>query len=89
MEKGEISKIREKPGESNAGKYNTKGPYAGPDKTFPINTTARARNALARANNAKDPEEIKRKVYENYPTLKKHHEEREKNDKRYQAYRSK
>lgn len=67
----EISKIREKPGESNAGKYNTKGPFAGPDKTFPINTLPRARNALARAHFASNPEQIKKKVYAKYPALAK------------------
>lgn len=88
MAKEEISKIRQKPGESNAGKYSTKGPFAGPDKTFPINTVSRARNALSRAHFAKSPESVKEKVYAEYPSLKEHHKEREKNDKRYQAYKS-
>lgn len=77
MSKELISKIREKVGESNAGKYKTKGPYAGPDKTFPINTLKRARNALARAHFAANPAGIRRKVYAHYPELKKRKEERE------------
>lgn len=72
-----VSKIRKKPGESNAYKYKTKGPYAGPDNTFPINTLARARNALARAHFAADPDKIKRAVYRHYPELKKRKEERD------------
>jgi len=77
-----ISEIREKPGESNAGKYTGVkfSNFAGPDKTFPINTMARGRNALARAHFAKNPEAIKEKVYEKYPGLKKRHEERENSD---------
>ena len=68
MEKGEISKIRERPGESNAGKYKNVANknFAGPDKTFPINSLARGRNALARAHFAKNPEGIKEKVYQKY-----------------------
>lgn len=89
MEKGELSKIRSKPGESNAHAYKTKGPYAGPDQTYPINTLPRARNALARAHFAKSPEQVKSKVYKEYPQLKERHQERQKNDKRYQAYKSK
>ena len=73
---GLLTKIREKLGESNAFKYK-KGPYAGPDNTFPIPDLAHARNALARAHFAKNPEEIRRKVYQNYPELKKRKEERE------------
>jgi hypothetical protein len=87
----EISKTREKPGESNAGKYKHVKPsnFAGPDKTFPINTTARARNALARAHFAKDPGRIKEKVYSKYPALKERHKEREGLDeKKYDAYKS-
>ena len=75
----EISKIREKPGESNAGKYKhvASKNFAGPDKTFPINSMARARNALARAHFAKNPEGIEEKVYQKYPALKERHKERE------------
>lgn len=74
--KEEISKIREKPGESNAGKYQTKGPFAGPDKTFPINTLARGRNALARAHFASNPQAIKKKVFAEYPGLAKRSNEK-------------
>lgn len=87
----EISKIREKPGESNAGKYKNVASknFAGPDKTFPINSMARGRNALARAHFAKNPEGIKEKVYQKYPTLKERHKEREGLDaKKYDAYKS-
>lgn len=87
----EISKIREKPGESNAGKYKhvASSNFAGPDKTFPINTEARGRNALARSHFAKNPESIKEKVYHKYPALKERHKEREGLDaKKYDAYKS-
>ena len=87
MDKENISKIREKPGESNAGKYHTKGPFAGPDKTFPINTLPRARNALARSHFAKNPEAVKNKVYAEYPALKERNKERQ-NDEKYKAYKS-
>jgi hypothetical protein len=76
--KEEISKIRQKPGESNAGKYHTKGPYAGPDKTFPINTEKRARSALSYAHNAANPSAVKAKVYSEYPGLAKRANERSK-----------
>lgn len=87
----DISKIREKPGESNAGKYKhvSASNFAGPDKTFPINTMARGRNALARAHYAKNPSAIEEKVYKKYPGLKERHKEREGLDaKKYDAYRS-
>ena len=74
---GELSKIREKPGESNAFKKR-EGPFAGPDKTYPIPDLAHARNALARANFAKNPEAIKRKVHVEYPGLAKRANERQK-----------
>lgn len=91
MAKQNISEIRKRPGESNAGKYEhvANKNFAGPDKTFPINTEARARNALARAHYAKNPENIERKVYEKYPGLKEKHKEREGLDaKKYDAYKS-
>ncbi len=82
--KGAEESMRKKPGSSNAGKYKTVSPKAfagasgGASKySFPINTLARARNALARAHFAPDPEGIKRRVYEKYPELKKRHEARE------------
>jgi hypothetical protein len=88
----DISKIREKPGESNAGKYSgvKKSNFAGPDKTFPINTPKRAHAALSYAHNAANPEGIKEKVYAKYPALKKRHEERTGMDrKKYDAYKNK
>lgn len=75
---GKLSKIRSEPGKSNAFKYEGVKKFAGPDKTFPINTEARARNALSRAHFAKNPAEIKKKVYAAYPGLKKRHEARKK-----------
>jgi hypothetical protein len=88
MEKEELSKIREKPGESNAFKKRP-GPFAGPDKTFPINDLPHARNALARAHFAKNPASIKEKVYNKFPGLKERHKERDGLDaKKYDAYKS-
>lgn len=74
-----ITEIRKKPGESNAGKYKgvKSGNFAGPDKTFPINTLKRARSALSYAHNAAHPEAIKSKVYKKYPALAERHKERE------------
>ncbi len=60
---------------SSAGKYPglAKSQFAGPKGTYPINTIARARNALARAHftgsTAKEAS-IRRKVFAKYPTLK-------------------
>lgn len=78
LPRGKLEKIREKPGSSNVGKYKNVSPkeFAGASGgsskfSFPINTLARARNALARAHFAPDPEGIKRKVYSKYPELKK------------------
>lgn len=68
---GKLSKIRKKPGESNAYKYEGVKSFAGPDKTFPINSKARARNALSRAHFAKNPEAIKAKVHKKYPSIGK------------------
>lgn len=73
---GKLSKIRSKPGQSNAFKYKGVKSFAGPDNTFPINSIARGRNALARAHFAKNPESIKKKVYAKYPGLKKRAEQR-------------
>jgi hypothetical protein len=89
--KENISEIRKKPGESNAGKYKgvKASNFAGPDKTFPINTPERARNALARAHYAKNPESVKEKVYKKYPGLEERHKERTGMDaKKYDAYKS-
>lgn len=75
MAKGKLSEIRSKPGMSGAYKHKSSS-YAGPKHTFPIGDEAHARNALARAHFAKNPESIKSKVYSKYPGLKKRHEER-------------
>lgn len=76
--RGKESKMRKRPGSSSAGNYKTlskkdfAGPKGGASKgTFPINTLARARNALARAHYAPDPAGIKKAVYAKYPDLKK------------------
>jgi len=80
---GKEEKMRAKPGSSSAGKYKTVSPkdFAGKSGgaaqySFPINTLARARNALARAHYAPNPEGIRAKVYAKYPQLKVRHEER-------------
>lgn len=86
-----ISEIRKKPGESNAGKYPQvkKGNFAGPDGTYPINTLKRAKSALSYAHNAANPESIKEKVYKKYPALAERHKKREGLDaKKYDAYKS-
>jgi len=76
--RGTESKMREKKGSGSAGKYKNVSPkeFAGAaggasKYSFPINTLARARNALARAHFAPDPEGIKKKVYAKYPGLAK------------------
>jgi hypothetical protein len=81
---GKEEKMRAKKGSSSAGKYKTVSPkeFAGAaggasKYSFPINTKARARNALARAHFASNPAGIKAKVYKEYPELKKHKEARE------------
>ncbi len=89
--KENISEIRKKPGESNAGKYEgvKASNFAGPDKTFPINTLKRARSALSYSHNAENPAAIKEKVYNKYPALEERHKTREGLDaKKYDAYRS-
>lgn len=77
MAKKAVTAAREKKGGSNIGQYKTvkKGDFAGPSGgapkgTFPINTLKRAKNALARAHFAPNPEGIKRAVYKKYPELK-------------------
>jgi len=57
---------------SSLGKWKNvkKSDFAGPVGTFPIQDLAHARNALARAHFAKNPETIRRKVYKKYPQLK-------------------
>ena len=78
VKRGTEEKMRKKPGSSNTGRYKNVSPkeFAGSaggssKYSFPINTLARARNALARAHFAPDPEGIRRKVWAKYPELKK------------------
>ncbi len=82
--RGTEEKMRKKKGSSNAGKYKDVSPkdFAGAaggasKYSFPINTLARARNALARAHYAADPAGIRAKVYSKYPQLKINHKKRE------------
>lgn len=70
--------MRSKKGSSSAGKYKDVKPkdFAGASGgasrySFPIPDLAHARNALARAHFAPNPEGIKAKVYRMYPELKK------------------
>lgn len=74
---GQLSKIRDKPGSSNAGKYknvkpsNFAGAAGGSSKySYPINTKARAKAALSYAHNAPNPSGIKKAVYKKFPDLK-------------------
>lgn len=78
VKRGVEEKMRSKKGSGNAGKYkNVKpkdfaGSSGGANKySFPIPDLAHARNALARAHFAPNPEGIKAKVYRMYPELKK------------------
>jgi hypothetical protein len=78
VKRGKESEMRKRPGGSNVGKYKnvSKGEFAGPaggapKGSYPINTKKRARAALAYAHNAPDPSGIRRKVYEEYPSLRK------------------
>lgn len=75
---GKEEEMRKKPGSSSAGKYKNVSPkdFAGKAGgasaySFPIPDVAHARNALARAHYAPNPEGIKAKVYRMYPELKK------------------
>ncbi len=46
--------------------------FAGPDRSYPIDTANRARNALARVSEYGDPElkeRVRRKVREKYPDI--------------------
>ena len=81
--RGKESEMRHHKGSGSAGKYkhvapkNFAGKSGGASKySFPIQDIAHARNALARAHFAPNPEGIKRKVYAKYPELKKRHEDR-------------
>jgi hypothetical protein len=83
VEHGKEEKMRSKKGSSSAGKYKNVSPkeFAGASGgaskySFPINTLARARNALARAHYAPNPEGIRSKVYKKYPELKMRYKER-------------
>lgn len=89
VKRGVEEKMRSKKGSSSAGKYKNVAPkdFAGKAGgasrfSFPIPDLAHARNALARAHFAPDPEGIKAKVYRAYPELKKRKNKREaKNEK--------
>ncbi len=83
VKRGVEEKLSKKPGSSNVGKYKTVKPsdFAGGSGgsskfSFPINTLARARNALARAHFAPNPEGIRKAVYKKFPALKDRAEER-------------
>lgn len=85
LPRGKEEELSEKPGGSNTGKYKnvSKADFAGKaggtsPYSFPINTLARARNALARAHYAPDPAGIRRAVYKKYPELKMNFEEQHK-----------
>jgi hypothetical protein len=81
--RGTEEKMREKKGSSSVGKYKNVSPKAFAGKSggaskfsFPINTLARARNALSRAHFAPDPAGIRKAVYKKYPQLKFNFEKR-------------
>lgn len=83
LTRGKEEKLRERPGGGSTGKYKNvaRGDFAGKAGgtspfSFPINTLARARNALARAHFAPNPAGIRRAVYRKYPALKKRAEAR-------------
>ena len=87
VKRGAEEKMRQKKGSSNAGKYKNVKPkdFAGSAGgasaySFPIPDLAHARNALARAHLAPDPDGIRNKVYKMYPQLKKRAEKRSKRD---------
>lgn len=77
IKRGDETEMRQKKGSSNAGKYKTvpvrsfAGASGGASKySFPINSIARARSALARAHYAPNPSGIRSSVYKKYPQLK-------------------
>jgi hypothetical protein len=85
VKRGAEEKMRAKKGSSSAGKYKKVAPkdFAGSSGgaskySFPIPDLAHARNALARAHFAPNPEGIKAKVYRMYPELKKRADKRKK-----------
>lgn len=76
--KGKESKMKQKPGGSNVGKYKnvSKKEFAGPSGSapagsYPINTRKRAKAALAYARNAPNPSGIRKAVHKKYPSLGK------------------
>jgi hypothetical protein len=78
VKRGVQEKMRETRGSSNAGKYKNVSPsdFAGSSGgaskySYPIPDITHARNALARAHFAADPEGIRAKVYRKFPELKK------------------
>lgn len=78
VSRGTEEKMRAKPGSSSTGRYKKVAPskFAGASGgasaySFPIPDLAHARNALARAHFAPNPEGIRAKVYRLYPQLKK------------------
>lgn len=84
VSRGKEEHMRKKKGSSNAGKYKDVSPksFAGASGgaskySFPIDTMARAKNALARAHFAPNPSGIKAAVYRKYPELKKRKQKRE------------
>ena len=84
VKRGVEEKMRSKKGSSSAGKYKTVSPkeFAGKSGgaskfSFPINTLARARNALARVHFAPNPAGIRAVVYRRFPELKKRKMKRE------------
>lgn len=84
VKRGAEEKMREKKGSSNAGKYKDVSPkeFAGAaggasKYSFPIDSIARAKNALARSHFAENPAGIRAAVYRKYPELKKRKIERE------------
>lgn len=91
VKRGIEEKMREKKGSGSAGKYKNVSPRdfvgaaGGASKfSFPVDTLARARNALARAHFAPNPEGIKAAVYRKYPELKKRALARHKKRKEYE-----
>ncbi len=73
---GRESQMHKKAGGSNVGKYknvtkkNFAGPAGGaPSGSFPINTSKRAKAALAYAHNAPHPIGIRTAVHKKYPHL--------------------
>jgi len=88
LERGTASKMRKKKGSSSTGKYKNVSPHDFAGKSggaspysFPIPDLAHARNALARAHYAPNPEGIRKKVYSMYPELKERHDKRSKGKK--------